>query len=101
MPPGLALAPAQPVSFAERRTGPSVAACSERAQAMTDDFELLPEESSTAAKVADCIKTATGAVSDAIKVGREPGMPLYTLIPWQRRRGRRRWPRSLSHSWLA
>jgi len=46
---------------------------------MTDDFKLLPEEPSTAAKVADGIKTATGAVSDAIKAGREPGMPLYTL----------------------
>jgi hypothetical protein len=46
---------------------------------MTDDFKLLPEEPSTAAKVADGIKTATGAVSDAIKAGREPGMPLDTL----------------------
>ena len=43
---------------------------------MTDDFVLLPEEPSTAAKVADGIKTATGAVSDAIEAGREPGMPL-------------------------
>jgi hypothetical protein len=63
----------------ERRIGPPVAACSERAHAMTDDFKLLPEEPSTAAKVADGIKTATGAVSDAIKAGREPGMPLDTL----------------------
>jgi hypothetical protein len=46
---------------------------------MSDDFVLLPEEPSTAAKVADGIKTATGAVSGAIKVGREPGMPLDTL----------------------
>jgi hypothetical protein len=43
---------------------------------MTDDFKLLPEEPSTAAKVADGIKTATGAVSDAIETGRQPGMPL-------------------------
>jgi hypothetical protein len=50
-----------------------------KGQAMTDDFTLLPEEPSTAAKVADGIKTATGAVSDAMKVGQEPGMPLDTL----------------------
>ena len=47
-----------------------------KGNAMTDDFVLLPEEPSTAAKVADGIKTATGAVSDAIEAGREPGMPL-------------------------
>jgi hypothetical protein len=46
---------------------------------MTDDFVLLPQEPSTAAKVADGIKTATGAVSDAIEAGREPGMPLDVL----------------------
>jgi hypothetical protein len=46
---------------------------------MTDEFRLLPEEPSTAAKVADGIKTATGAVSDAIGAGREPGMPLDVL----------------------
>jgi hypothetical protein len=46
---------------------------------MTDDFVLLPEEPSTAAKVADGIKTATGAVGDAIEAGREPGMPLDVL----------------------
>ena len=33
---------------------------------MTDDFVLLPEAPSTAAKVADGIKTATGAVGDVI-----------------------------------
>ena len=55
---------------------------------MTDDFVLLPEEPSTAAKIADGIKTATGAVSDAIEAGREPGMPLDVLVravrqaPW-------------------
>ena len=47
---------------------------------MTDDFVLLPEEPSTAAKIADGIKTATGAVSDAIEAGREPGMPLDVLV---------------------
>jgi hypothetical protein len=47
---------------------------------MTDDFVLLPEEPSTAAKIADGIKTATGAVSDAIEAGREPGMPLEVLV---------------------
>jgi hypothetical protein len=45
----------------------------------SDDFKLVPEEPSTAAKVADGIKTATGAVSDAIEAGREPGMPLDVL----------------------
>jgi hypothetical protein len=50
-----------------------------KGEAMTDDFKLVPEEPSTAAKVADGIKTATGTVSDAIDVGREPGMPLDTL----------------------
>jgi hypothetical protein len=48
--------------------------------AMTDDFKLLPEEPSTAAKVADGIKTATGAVSDAIETGLEPGMPLDIVV---------------------
>jgi hypothetical protein len=47
---------------------------------MTDDFVLLPEEPSTAAKIANGIKTATGAVSDAIEAGREPGMPLEVLV---------------------
>jgi hypothetical protein len=47
---------------------------------MTDDFVLLPEEPSTAAKIADGIKTATGAVSDAIEAGREPGMPLDVRV---------------------
>jgi hypothetical protein len=47
---------------------------------MTDDFVLLPEEPSTAAKIADGIKTATGAVSDAIEAGREPGMPLDVMV---------------------
>jgi hypothetical protein len=47
---------------------------------MTDDFVLLPDEPSTAAKIADGIKTATGAVSDAIEAGREPGMPLDVLV---------------------
>jgi hypothetical protein len=47
---------------------------------MTDDFVLLPEEPSTAAKVADSIKTATGAVSDAIETGLEPGMPLNIVV---------------------
>jgi hypothetical protein len=47
-----------------------------KGKVMTDDFKLLPEEPGTAAKVADGIKTATGAVSDAIEAGREPGMPL-------------------------
>ena len=47
---------------------------------MTDDFVLLPEEPSTAATIADGIKTATGAVSDAIEAGREPGMPLDALV---------------------
>jgi len=47
-----------------------------KGKVMTDDFKILPEEPSTAARVADGIKTATGAVSDAIEVGREPGMPL-------------------------
>jgi hypothetical protein len=46
---------------------------------MTDDFVLLPEEPSTAAKVAGGIKTAAGAVGDAIDAGREPGMPLDVL----------------------
>ena len=46
---------------------------------MTDDFVLLPEAPSTAAKVADGIKTATGAVGDVIVAGREPGMPLDVL----------------------
>jgi hypothetical protein len=46
---------------------------------MADDFRLLPEEPSTAAKLVDGIQTATGAVSDAIEVGREPGMPLDAL----------------------
>jgi hypothetical protein len=47
--------------------------------AMTDDFLLLPEEPGTAAKIVDGIQTATGAVSDAIKVGQEPGMLLDVL----------------------
>jgi hypothetical protein len=47
---------------------------------MTDDFVILPEEPSTAAKIADGIKTATGAVSDAIEAGREPGMPLDVMV---------------------
>ena len=47
---------------------------------MTDDFVLLPEEPSTAAKIANGIKTATGAVCDAIEAGREPGMPLEVLV---------------------
>ena len=64
----------------ERRIGPPVAAVSKEGSAMSDDFVvLLPEEPSTAAKVADGIKTATGAMSDAIDAGREPGMPLDTL----------------------
>jgi hypothetical protein len=46
---------------------------------MTDEFRLLPEEPSTAAKVADGIKTATGAVSDAIVTAQRPGMPLDVL----------------------
>jgi hypothetical protein len=46
---------------------------------MSDEFRLLPEEPSTAAKVADGIKTATGAVSDAIVTARRPGMPLDVL----------------------
>ena len=46
---------------------------------MTDDFKLLPEEPSTAAKIVDGIQTATGAVSDAIETGRQPGMPLDVL----------------------
>jgi hypothetical protein len=46
---------------------------------MTYDFTIAPEEPSTAAKVADGIKTATGAVSDAIESGRQPGMPLDVL----------------------
>jgi hypothetical protein len=50
-----------------------------KGSAMTDEFRLLPEEPSTAAKVADGIKTATGAVSDAIKTSRQPGMPLDVL----------------------
>jgi hypothetical protein len=47
---------------------------------VTDDFVLLPEEPSTAAKIANGIKTATGAVSDAIEAGREPGIPLEVLV---------------------
>jgi hypothetical protein len=50
-----------------------------KGKAMADDFRLLPEEPGTAAKVADGIKTATGAVSDAIDAGREPGMPLDVI----------------------
>src|SRR3984957_21061029 len=51
-----------------------------KGNAMTDDFVLLPEEPSTAAKVADGIKTATGAVSEAIETGLEPGMPLELVV---------------------
>ena len=47
---------------------------------MTDDFTKPLEEPSTAAKVADGIKTATGAVSDAIETGLEPGMPLDIVV---------------------
>jgi hypothetical protein len=47
---------------------------------MIDDFTTPPEEPSTAAKVADGIKTATGAVSDAIETGLEPGMPLDIVV---------------------
>jgi hypothetical protein len=50
-----------------------------KGKAMADDFKLLPEEPSAAAKLVDGIQTATGAVSDAIDVGREPGMPLDVL----------------------
>jgi hypothetical protein len=50
-----------------------------KSKAMTDDFKLLPEEPGTAAKLVDGIQTATGAVSDAIDAGREPGMPLDVL----------------------
>jgi hypothetical protein len=47
---------------------------------MTDDFTKPLGEPSTAAKVADGIKTATGAVSDAIETGLEPGMPLDIVV---------------------
>jgi hypothetical protein len=50
-----------------------------KGKAMADDFKLLPEEPSAAAKLVDGIQTATGAVSDAIDAGREPGMPLDVL----------------------
>jgi hypothetical protein len=48
--------------------------------AMTDDFTKPQEEPVTAAKVADGIKTATGAVSDAIETGLVPGMRLDIVI---------------------
>jgi hypothetical protein len=44
------------------------------------DFTKPLEEPSTAEKVADGIKTATGAVSDAIETGLEPGMPLDIVV---------------------
>jgi hypothetical protein len=47
---------------------------------MTDDFTKPLGEPSTATKVADGIKTATGAVSDAIETGLEPGMPLDIVV---------------------
>jgi hypothetical protein len=50
-----------------------------KGKVMTDDFKLLPEEPGTAAKIVDGIHTATGAVSDAIETGRQPGMPLDVL----------------------
>ena len=46
---------------------------------MIDDFTTPPEEPGTAAKIVDGIQTATGAVSDAIETGRQPGMPLDVL----------------------
>lgn len=47
---------------------------------MSDEFTRPLEEPSTAAKVADGVKTATAVVSDAIEAGLEPGMPLDIVV---------------------
>jgi hypothetical protein len=56
-----------------------------KAETMTDDFTTPTspenlEDPSTASKIVDGIKVASGTVSDAIETGLEPGMPLNIIV---------------------
>jgi hypothetical protein len=46
---------------------------------MTDDFTTY-QEPSTPSRIADGVKVASSALSNAIETGLEPGMPLDILV---------------------